>query len=171
MSDVQHLTLGKSNAPVTVESFINFACPYCKNYFKAADSYLTPLIEQGKVKHVIKHFDKTKQGLLKGTIANFYLDYEDVSRTYQLIHHLYETQESWKTSFSAIERKMEDEFNLALNKAADERSLAITAEAFERGITGIPTVFIDGEKFVFNPLGDDEVTLVEKLREQLTTRL
>ena len=159
MSDVQHLTLGKSNAPVTVESFINFACPYCKNYFKAADSYLTPLI------------DKTKQGLLKGTIANFYLDYEDVSRTYQLIHHLYETQESWKTSFSAIERKMEDEFNLALNKAADERSLAITAEAFERGITGIPTVFIDGEKFVFNPLEDDEVTIVEKLSEQLTTGL
>src|SRR5699024_10917760 len=151
--------------------FINFACPYCKNYFKAADSYLTPLIEQGKVKHVIKHFDKTKQGLLKGTIANFYLDYEDVSRTYQLIHHLYETQESWKTSFSAIERKMEDEFNLALNKAADERSLAITAEAFERGITGIPTVFIDGEKFVFNPLEDDEVTIVEKLSEQLTTGL
>ena len=66
---------------------------------------------------------------------------------------------------------MEDEFNLALNKAADERSLAITAEAFERGITGIPTVFIDGEKFVFNPLEDDEVTIVEKLSEQLTTGL
>ena len=30
MSEIKHLTIGEQRAPITVESFINFACPYCK---------------------------------------------------------------------------------------------------------------------------------------------
>ncbi|PWG67463.1 hypothetical protein DEM28_28415, partial [Enterobacter mori] len=33
MTEITHLTFGSDDAAITVESFINFACPYCKNYF------------------------------------------------------------------------------------------------------------------------------------------
>ncbi|MCG7338093.1 DsbA family protein [Staphylococcus sp. ACRSN] len=167
MTEVKHLTFGDVNAPITVESFINFACPYCKNYFKAADRALSDLIKAGKVKHSIKHFDKTKQGLLKGTIANIYLDYEQPEETLNIIHQLYDTQEDWKKSFTIIEQTMEQKFNLKPQKAADERSLAIAKETFERGIGGIPTVFIDGNKFEFNPLEDSVEEIATKLKAQL----
>lgn len=167
MSEIKHLTIGEQRAPITVESFINFACPYCKNYFKAADKTLQDLIANGKVKHVIKHFDKTKQGLLKGTVANIYLDYEQPQETLNFIHQLYDTQQTWKQSFAIIEKKMEEEFKLTPQQAADERSLAITKETFERGIGGIPTVFINGVKFEFNPLEDSEEEIATKLTEQL----
>ena len=72
------------------------------------------------MKHVIKHFDKTKQGLLKGTVANIYLDYEQPQETLKFIHQLYDTQQTWKQSFAIIEKKMEEDFKLTPQQAADE---------------------------------------------------
>lgn len=40
-------------------------------------------------------------------------------------------------------------------------------ETFERGIKGVPTVFINDEKFEFNPVEDDKETIQEKLRNAL----
>lgn len=167
MSEIKHLIIGNQQAPIIVESFINFACPYCKNYFKAADKTLQKYIASGKVKHIIKHFDKTKQGLLKGTVANIYLDYEQPQETLNFIHQLYDTQQEWKQSFTEIEKKMEEEFKLIPQQVVDERSLEITKETFERGISGIPTVFINGMKFEFNPLKDSEDEIANKLTQQL----
>lgn len=167
MTEIKHLTFGSNDAPIKVESFINFACPYCKNYFYAADTVLTPLVEQGKVQHVIKHFDKTKQALLKGTVANIYLDYQQPEKTLEIIRELYQAQNQWKVDFSTIETKMKQAFNLSPHKEADERSLAIHEEAFERGIKGIPIVFINDNPFEFNPLDDDQETIEAKLNKQI----
>ncbi|HLR19342.1 MAG TPA: thioredoxin domain-containing protein [Staphylococcus sp.] len=167
MTKVTYLTLGSSNATIKVESFINLACPYCKNYFKAADQSLKSLIDQGKVQHVIKHFDKTKQGLLKGTIANIHLDYEDVGETLKIMRELYDSQKAWTQDFATVEQKMQQDFNLSPQKEADDRSLAITEEAVKREIKGIPTVFINGKKFEFNPLKDLQRTIETKLIRQI----
>ncbi|MEB5686524.1 thioredoxin domain-containing protein [Mammaliicoccus lentus] len=167
MTELQHLTFGKEDANITVEAFINFACPYCKHYFFAADEVLTPYIENGDVKYIVKHFDKTKQHLLKGTVANIHLDYDDPDEAIKYIRDLYETQEEWTVSFETIERKMEDELRLAPQKHADDRSLAINRETFERDITGIPTVFINGERFDFDPVEDNQKTIQEKLEKAL----
>src|SRR5699024_5950336 len=81
---------------------------------------------------VIKHFDKTKQALLKGTVANIYLDYQQPEKTLEIIRELYQTQNQWKVDFSTIEAKMKQAFNLSPHKEADERYLAIHEEALER---------------------------------------
>ena len=171
MTEINYLTIGSESAPIKVESFINLACPYCKNFFFAADTVLKPFIDQGKVQHTIKHFDKTKQGLLKGTIANIYLNYQRPEETLDIIRELYQTQAQWKVSFSTIEAKMEEEYNLTPHKEADDRSLAIHEEAFERGIKGIPTVFINGNSFEFKPLEDKQETIETKLTEQLNSSI
>ena len=62
---------------------------------------------------------------------------------------------------------MEHELGLSPQKNADDRSLAIMQETFERGIKGVPTVFINDEKFEFNPVEDDKETIQEKLRNAL----
>ncbi|GGI02776.1 MULTISPECIES: thioredoxin domain-containing protein [Mammaliicoccus] len=167
MTEIQHLTLGNKDANITVEAFINFACPYCAHYFAAADEVLEPYINDGSVQYVIKHFDKTKQRLLKGTVANIHLDYNDPEETLKIIRHLYDTQEEWTLNFETIERKMEYDLSLSPQKNADDRSLAIHQETFERGIKGIPTVFINNEKFEFSPTEDDVATIQEKLKKAL----
>lgn len=168
MTKVNHLTLGSNEAPIQVESFINFACPYCKNYFRAADKALKPFIEAGIVQHVVKHFDKTKQALLKGTVANIHLNYQKVDETIEIIRDLYDTQDEWKKSFTAIEDKMTQTLNLTPNKEADERSLAINEETFERGIKGIPTVFINEVQFEFNPLKDEQSEIEALITDKIT---
>ena len=49
MTEIQHLTVGSKDANITVEAFINFACPYCSHYFAAADEVLEPYINENKV--------------------------------------------------------------------------------------------------------------------------
>lgn len=163
MPEVQHLTFGDKDAEHTVEAFINFACPYCLNYFKAADTSLNDYIEDGRVHYIIKHFDKTKERLLKGTVANLYLDYNDPDETLKIIRHLFETQDEWILNFETIERKMENELALSPQKNAGDRSLAIHQETFERGIKGVPVIFIDGKAFDFDPTEDDIPTIQQKL--------
>ncbi len=167
MTEIQHLTVGSKDANITIEAFINFTCPYCLNYFAAADEVLEPYINENKVQYIVKHFDKKKQRLLKGTVANIYLDYDDPEETFKIIRYLYETQDEWTLNFETIERKMEHELGLSPQKNADDRSLAIMQKTFERGIKGVPTVFINDEKFEFNPVEDDKETIQEKLRNAL----
>ena len=116
MTEINYLTIGSESAPIKVESFINLACPYCKNFFFAADTVLKPFIDQGKVQHTIKHFDKTKQGLLKGTIANIYLNYQRPEETLDCIRELYQTQAQWKVSFRQLKPKWKKNIILHLIK-------------------------------------------------------
>src|SRR5699024_7652604 len=150
-----------------VEVFVYCVSPACQNYSDAAATVVTAVVEQGEVQHLIKHLDKTKQALLKGTVANIYLDYQQPEKTLEIIRELYQTQNQWKVDFSTIEAKMKQAFNLSPHKEADERSLAIHEEAFERGIKGIPTVFINDNPFEFNPLDDDQETIEAKLNKQI----
>jgi len=160
--------LGTLDAPVKVEAFVNMACPYSVNFFKAADRVLVPLTDQGMVSYTIKHFDKPKVGLLHGTIANLYLDYSNPEKAYNIMKEMFENQKEWASADSRfIMKKMEEEYGLEEQSRTMNLSLAITQEAQERGIGGIPTVFINGEPFKFNLKGGPtsiEKELIEAVR-------
>ncbi|GGA26150.1 thioredoxin domain-containing protein [Paenibacillus physcomitrellae] len=64
------LSCGREDAPVKVEVFLNLACPYCATFFQAADDVLPPYLASGQVQYVIKHYDKPREMLLYGTLAN-----------------------------------------------------------------------------------------------------
>src|SRR5699024_136212 len=97
----------------------------------------------------------------------FRSDYEDVGETLKIMRELYDSQKAWTQDFATVEQKMQQDFNLSPQKEADDRSLAITEEAVKREIKGIPTVFINGKKFEFNPLKDLQRTIETKLIRQI----
>lgn len=165
---VEAMHLGESDAPVKVEAFINMACPYSINFFKAADKVLIPLTDQGMVSYKLKHFDKPKVRLLHGAIANLYLDYSNPEKAYNIMKEMFENQKEWAPADSKfIVKKMTEEYGLEEQSSSMNLSMATTQEAMERGIEVVPTVFINGEQFKFNLKGGPssiEKELIEAVR-------
>lgn len=166
MSDeVKHLVLGSDEAETTIESFINIGCPFCSTYIKVVDEIFTPYIESKKVKHVIKHVDRTNGALLKGTVAGTYLNYDEPEKAYEDMKKLLETRPEWTGSFEETLMKLEA-LDLVEQVGQAGRTREILSEATERGVRVVPTVFINGEKFEFPVKGEDA-----EIEEAFTTKL
>lgn len=161
------LSYGKEDAPVKVEVFLNLACPYCATFFQAADDTLTPYIANGQVQYVIKHYDKPREMLLYGTLANAFLDYKDPQRVYELMKDLFAKQSRWSESDShSIKKMLVEEYGLQEEPDNIELSLKITAEAIKRQVKMVPTVFINGKEFQF-PVELDAGELKQEVEQAL----
>ncbi|GIP37049.1 thioredoxin [Paenibacillus sp. J31TS4] len=159
------LSYGKEDAPVKVEVFLNLACPYCATFFQTADETLTPYLENGQVQYVVKHYDKPREMLLYGTLANAFLDYSDPQRVYQLMKDLFAKQNEWSESDShSIKRLLNEEYGLQEQPENIDLSLKITAEAIQRQVKMVPTVFVNGKEFQF-PVELDANSLKREVEE------
>ena len=145
-ADIEYLTIGLDHAKVEVEAFVNLGCPYSKVFFDVADKVLKPYADDGDIKLVIKHVDRTKAQLLRGTIANNYVDHDDPVEGYSTMKELFDTQKSWSGSFRETIDKCENELGLPELKAQYDRGQEVLKDFNERGLKIVPTVFIDGEK-------------------------
>ncbi|MFZ2462834.1 MAG: thioredoxin domain-containing protein [Caldibacillus thermoamylovorans] len=144
------LCYGNVDAPVKVEVFLNLACPYCATFFQAADEILTPYIDNVQVQYVIKHYDKPREMLIYGTLANAFLDYKDPVRVYELMKELFANQSNWSEADSnSIKKMLTEQYGLKEEPDNIETSLKITAEAIKRNVKMVPTVFINDKEFQF----------------------
>ena len=161
------LSFGRDGAKKHVEVFLNTACPYCHNFFLTAHEAVMPRVEAGEVRYTIKHYDKPKVRLLHGTIANLFLDYNQPNEAYEIMKSLFLTQKEWAHLDSGeIEQMMEQEYGCQEQRSTMNLSLDITKEALERSISVVPTVFINGEKFEFDSMGEPR-QISEKLAYML----
>ncbi len=163
--EVKHLVLGSDAADTTIESYINIGCPFCSTYIEVIDEIYAPLIRSGKVKHVIKHVDRTNGALLKGAVANTYLNVGEPEKAYRDMKHLLETRPEWTGSFEETLMKLEA-LALVEQEGHGVRSKEILNEAAERGVRVVPTVFINGEKFDF-PVKGENAEIAEAFRAKL----
>lgn len=156
-NELNHLVLGPDEAGTTIESYINIGCPFCSAYIDAVDEIFADYIDSGKIKHVIKHVDRTNGALLKGTVAINYLNFDEPETAYANMKELLSSRAEWTASFEETLMKLES-MNLVEQEGQSGRTREILTEAAERGVRVVPTVFIDGEKFDFPVKGEkDEI--------------
>ncbi len=161
------LSYGKESAPVKVEVFLNLACPYCATIFQAADETFIPYIEKGQVQYVVKHYDKPREMLLYGTLANAFLDYKDPERVYELMKELFAKQSEWSESDShSIKKMLVDQYGLQEQPDNIDLSLKIIDEAIKRQVKMVPTVFINGKEFQY-PVEIDAKELKQEVDQAL----
>lgn len=158
-ADIEYLTVGLDHAKVEVEAFVNLGCPYCQTFFEVVDEVLKPYADDGHIKIVLKHVDRTKSKLLRGTVANNYVDHDDPIEGYNTMKSLFSSQESWSGSFRETIDKCENELGLPELKAQYERGEEVLKDFNERGLRIVPTVFINGEQVDYKPkeLSKEEV--------------
>nr|WP_106783235.1 thioredoxin domain-containing protein [Lysinibacillus timonensis] len=145
-----HLSYGSPEAPVKVEVFLNLACPYCATFFENADQTLQSYIQDGKVQYIIKHFDKPREMLLYGTLANCFFDYNEPEKIYELMKDLFAKQSEWHEKDSdTIKKMLVEEYGLKEEPETIDIGLQIVAEAVKRNVKMVPAVFINDKEFQY----------------------
>src|SRR5699024_4248351 len=145
-ADIEYLTVGLEHASIEVEAFVNLGCPYSARFFEIASEVIKPYTDSGHVKFVIKHVDRTKDRLLRGTVANNYVDHDGPVEGFHVLKMLVQKEESWVKSFRKTLEMCEDTLGLPEKMAAYARGEAVLEDFNERGLKIVPTVFINGEQ-------------------------
>ncbi|MFD0896428.1 thioredoxin domain-containing protein [Loigolactobacillus binensis] len=150
------LVIGANNAPITVIEFINLRCPYCKQWFEKAAPLLEPAVQNGRVKRFFKFFDKPKEKLQKGNVAQHHIPYAQPEKAYAAIKFLFAHQKDWGENLSHSEIDDYIERQLALPKQPNQTMIdLVLKETQAANIQFVPTIIIGAAIF------DEKITPAE----------
>ncbi len=146
--------LGSANAPVLVEDFSSYACPHCLDFHREQFREMLDEIAAGQVQFVFIPVPNVGPGAK--TAAAGLLCAGEQGKLWTMHDVLFYWQERFLTRTFDIKRLREAATTLGLDTDAFETCLdaertetvleAVRAEVRRRGITGTPTLFINGER-------------------------
>lgn len=146
-------TIGRADAPVTIDLYEDFLCPHCAGFESEAGEYLVEQAEQGRV-HVTYHM-MTLPMFAKPTelAANSYACANAVEpdKAPSLHRALFANQQPW-TGSSLLAQAGEagltsDEFVSCVREMKYAAFLKETdRKAADRGVNATPTVLVNGAK-------------------------
>lgn len=165
--------VGDTDAPVTVEIYYDYMCPACGAFEAANGEELNRLLDEGTIQlelHPISFLDEQSEGTRYSTrAANAFATVVDAAPDLAWAFHqaLYADQPEEGT-----EGLSDDELASVAGDAGVPGDVvdrftddtyeawvaAVTAEAFDSGVTGTPTIKIDGEVFEGDPYTVGDLT-------------
>ncbi|MGE8079974.1 thioredoxin domain-containing protein [Peribacillus loiseleuriae] len=144
------LSFGQKDATVKIEVFLNLTCPYCATFYGITEEVLKDYLDNGQVEFIVKHYDKPREMLLNGTLINLFLDYQNPSRTKEILKELFATQGQWdQLNNQDIKKLLAEKYQLKEEPQNTEISLNVTAEAIRRNVKMVPTVFINNKEYQY----------------------
>ena len=168
------VVLGKAAAPITVDVYEDFQCPICETFETSASADLAKLVKAGSIKikyHIMAFLDSSSSGnRYSSRAANAGLCASDINAaTFQAYHAVLYGKDTTGGKVQPEEggdgrtdAQLEAYLKQALPKATTDQTAtfttcvasethkalvaATTDNASKRGVTGTPTVYVDGKK-------------------------
>ena len=160
--------LGDANAPVTVLEYASVACGACATWHNTVYKELkSQYIDTGKVKYVFRPFPAADPEMARAghklaycaPREKFFKNIELQFDRQQQIATMLRNREGRKAYVSLAKASglSEAEFASCLqDPAIEERYKADTQAGYDMGVTGTPTIFVNGVKLSGNSLADIE---------------
>lgn len=155
------IQIGDADAKPIIE-FINVRCPYCRQWFEESSSILNEAVAAGKIRRVIKLFDKEKESLQRGNVMHRYISTNDQAAAITQLSKIFQTQDAWgHLSLAEVAEYAENTLGLTLSDHQTQAT-AIVEEANEANIQFVPTVILDGHIFDESISGDELTELINQ---------
>lgn len=149
--------MGANNAKVTIYEFSDFQCPYCERFYSDTFGQIkSQYIDTGKVKFIFRHYPLSfHQNAQKAAEAAECANRQ--GKFWQYHDTLFENGKSDGTGLNADDlKKYAGQLGLdqsKFNKCLDNNETASvvkqdTDNASASGVTGTPTLFVNGNKIV-----------------------
>ena len=152
-TDTTELIIGNPNAKITLTEYSDFECPFCKRFYNDAYKQIkAEYIDTGKVKIVFKHFPLTNihPNAMPAAIAVECA--LEQGKGAEMHDKVFESSSLSATSLKAmaVELKLDStKFDACLDtQKYKDKVLADLAEGVSKGVSGTPTVFVEGQKLV-----------------------
>jgi protein-disulfide isomerase len=146
------MTLGPDTAKVTVIEYASATCPHCAAFHNETfEALKTEYIDTGKIKFVFREFPHQDAALAAFMLARC----APKEKYFPLIDVFFETQPEWTQNplegLNKIAQQAgftKESFDACMkNEAVAKDILAVRSKAEGFGVTGIPTFFVNGERF------------------------
>ncbi len=146
--------LGKSDAKVTIIEFADFRCPFCEKFFTDTESQIIKdYVNTGKAKFAFRHF--AFLGPASVVAANAAECANEQGKFWEFHNYLYKNQPSESDTSLYVTDKLTNiagalgintsQFQSCLDgKKYDKNVSADLADGQKAGVTGTPTVFVNG---------------------------
>lgn len=143
--------LGNPDAPILVQDFSSFTCPFCKEWHEDIDEELLPYIADGQVRLVAVPFDR--QGQDETDMVRAAICAMEQDKFFEMTAVLYHWQGLVSYSDDRVESAADelgmdvDTFSDCINSNSPNGLIAYARNDFQaRGLTGTPTVFVNFEE-------------------------
>ncbi|MGX7058684.1 DsbA family protein [Vagococcus humatus] len=145
------ILIGNPNAPVTLVEYINVRCPFCKQWFFDSKDLLANYRNTGKIKQLIKLYDKESPGLQMGNVMHRFIPTINSEDTLKVMELIYQTQDEWGNlaqveQLEKIAAFAENTLQLT-PQDVEEQQIAIIREAEKAGIQFVPTMIVNSHIF------------------------
>lgn len=163
--------LGKADAPVTIIEYASLTCPHCAHFHTAVLPDLKKKwIDTGKVRLIYRDFPLDRLALQAAVIA----ECSGQDRYFPVLDLLFRQQDRWVTARDQVAEiakglrvagvaEAEIRACLADEKIANETVLSDYQSGDKAGVTGTPTLFINGVKYNGARMNADLDAYLEKL--------
>jgi len=146
------MTLGPDTAKVTVIEYASATCPHCAAFHNETfEALKKEYIDTGKIKFVFREFPHQDAALAAFMLARC----APKEKYFPLIDVFFETQPEWTQNplegLNKIAQQAgftKESFEACMkNETMAKDILAVRSKAEGFGVTGIPTFFVNGERF------------------------
>ena len=146
------MTMGPDTAKVTVIEYASATCPHCAAFYNDTFGALKKeYIDTGKIKFVFREFPHQDAALAAFMLARC----APKEKYFPLIDVFFSTQPEWTQNPLAGLNKIaqqagftQESFDACMkNETVAKEILAVRSKAEGFGVTGIPTFFVNGERF------------------------
>ena len=146
------MTLGPDTAKVTVIEYASATCPHCAAFHNETfEALKKEYIDTGKIKFVFREFPHQDAALAAFMLARC----APKEKYFPLIDVFFATQPEWTQNplegLNKIAQQAgftKESFDACMkNEAVAKDILAVRSRAESFGVTGIPTFFVNGERF------------------------
>jgi protein-disulfide isomerase len=146
------MTLGPDTAKVTVIEYASATCPHCAAFHNETfEALKKEYIDTGKIKFVFREFPHQDAALAAFMLARC----APKEKYFPLIDVFFATQPEWTQDPLAGLNKIaqqagftKESFDACMkNETVAKDILAVRSKAESFGVTGIPTFFVNGERY------------------------
>ena len=147
------MALGPDTAKVTLIEYGSASCPHCAEFYKDTYTKLkTDYIDTNKIKFIFREFPHNDQGMAAFMLARC----SPKEKYFPLLDIFFTTQEKWvPDAFNGLKAIAQqtgmsaDDFDKCLkNKDVAQGIWDVRQKASDSyGVTGIPTLFINGKSY------------------------
>jgi protein-disulfide isomerase len=143
--------VGEADAPVVVELFEDFSCPHCQQFEAGAEKMIDQQVESGKVRVVYYPVTLDNFGRPTELSANAFACAADEGKATQMHDALFMNfRQDWTTDqLVALGRSVGLDSGSFRSCVRGEKFAewvkSIDQTATDRGVSGTPTVFVDGK--------------------------
>ncbi|HEX8965534.1 MAG TPA: DsbA family protein [Patescibacteria group bacterium] len=159
--------LGKKSAKITIVEFADFQCPFCKKWYEeVGKNIMKEYVDSGKVQFAFRHyafldkanFDKTSQDTESTWSAEASECANEQGKFWEFHNYLFSHQ--GQENAGNFNKDKLKEFAKALNLNTDKFNSCLDSNRYKEkvlqdfldgqkaGVSGTPTVFIDGKPLV-----------------------